>query len=118
MAQLLVKAQDYVDPDPTRDLSSSYKRGDVAAVLPDGHVFGASEGLPKFQVVDMPGAPEDYYYLCSEDKFSLRESAPRAALRLQKLKRRLSQRERPTKTRRRYRVDLDSFNQIADKRMS
>ena len=46
MARLLVKAVDYVHPDPIIDKQAAYKRGDVVAVLPDGHVFGRMEGPP------------------------------------------------------------------------
>jgi len=117
MARLLVKAQDYINSDISKDIAGSYKRGDVVTVLPDGHVFGNKEGPPAFRVVDLPGAPEDYHYLCSEDNLSLRESVPRSALKLPKLKRLLSQRERPVKTRRRHKIDIDNANQILDKRM-
>ena len=56
MAELLVKAVDATHGDPAKDARGCYKRGDPVVVMPDGHTWGALEGLPKFWVVKVPGA--------------------------------------------------------------
>lgn len=45
MAEFLVAA---------RDLESGYRQGDPVAALPDGHIYGAREGLPDFWIVRVP----------------------------------------------------------------
>lgn len=54
MAELLIKAIDATHKDPVKDKAGSYKRGDVVVVMPDGHVWGKEERLPKFMVVKIP----------------------------------------------------------------
>jgi len=56
MPRALVKARDASHPDPEKDRRGCYKRGDVVAVMPDGHVWGAMEGPPNFVHVDITGA--------------------------------------------------------------
>lgn len=48
MAELLIKARDAEHPDPAKDRRGCFKRGDVVCVMPDGHEWGAKEGLPRF----------------------------------------------------------------------
>lgn len=55
MAELLIKAVDAIHVDPVKDQRGSYKRGDVVVVMPDGHVWGKEERLPKFFILKVPG---------------------------------------------------------------
>jgi hypothetical protein len=60
MAELLVKAEDFVHPDPDEDKRGSYKRGDVVVVKEDGAPWGAKESLApssggKFSIVKLAG---------------------------------------------------------------
>jgi hypothetical protein len=50
MPYLVLKAQQ------TGSGSHAYMRGHCVAVLPDGHVFGAREGLPRFLILQVPQA--------------------------------------------------------------
>jgi hypothetical protein len=56
MAECLVKAISVTNIDPVKDIRGCYKSGDVVVVMPDGHLWGASEGLPNFWIVKVPGA--------------------------------------------------------------
>lgn len=60
MAELLIKATDATHPDPQTDRSGCYKRGDVVAVMPDGHSWGPEElNREKFYLIRLPGvSPE------------------------------------------------------------
>lgn len=51
--EILVKAISATHADPAKDLAC-YKAGDPVVVQPDGHVWGAEEGLPRFWVVKVP----------------------------------------------------------------
>jgi len=53
MAELLVKAISASHMDPLKDLTC-YKAGDPVVVQPDGHVWGAEEGLPRFWIIKVP----------------------------------------------------------------
>lgn len=53
-AEILVKATDSIHPNPTEDLRGSYKRGYPVVVMPDGHIWGSEERLPKFVVIKIP----------------------------------------------------------------
>lgn len=55
MAEFLVKAQEYTHPDPEKDRRGVHKKGDIIVVKPDGHEWGAAEGLPTFVLVKVPG---------------------------------------------------------------
>jgi hypothetical protein len=55
MAELLIKARNAQHDDPDTDRRGSYKRGDVVVVMPDGHQWGAKEGLPNFVKIKIPG---------------------------------------------------------------
>jgi len=50
MAELLVRLKNNTHSDPVKD-RMCYKRGDVVLVMPDGHPWGNSEGLPDFVVI-------------------------------------------------------------------
>jgi len=52
MAELLIRLKNNTNPDPVKD-RMCYKRGDVVVVMPDGHPWGNSEGLPDFAVVSV-----------------------------------------------------------------
>jgi len=58
MAELLVKAVSFANPDPTKDTKGCYKKGDIVLIMPDGHTWGAAEGLPMFVIVKCPGLSE------------------------------------------------------------
>ena len=56
MCEVLVKWVDRVHPtDTVKDRRGCYKKGDPAAVMPDGHEWGRKERLPIFVVVKIPG---------------------------------------------------------------
>lgn len=55
MAELLIKAVDATHADPEKDVRGCYKRGDIVLAMPDGHEWGAKEGLPTFVIVKVPG---------------------------------------------------------------
>lgn len=110
MARILVKAMDHVHSDPEIDRQGAYKRGDVVCVMPDGHVWGAQEGLPVFEQVDFPGVSvEDMQHTVNSHVATLSEITSvvvRKNLRLLRLAQK--HKARPVKTRRRYTVDLDT----------
>lgn len=117
MARLLVKAIDYVHPDPEIDKKGAYKRGDVVCVMPDGHEWGLAEGPPKFEHVDMPGVEvNDLLHLVGSEIESLAEVTSIALRKNSKLLRMVSRtKQRDTKTRRRYKLNLDDGNTVVDK---
>lgn len=51
MAEILI-----LNRDATAE-QRSYKRGDIVVVMPDGHQWGNSEGLPDFVRASLPGIP-------------------------------------------------------------
>ena len=116
MARLLVKAEDFTHPDPAQDRIGSYKRGDVVCVMPDGHVCGSKEGLPKFEQVDMPGVSVDEVkHLAMSETETIDELVSTAARKNKRLLRLLAKtKKRDAKTRRRFNVDL-ATQQITDK---
>jgi hypothetical protein len=117
MARLLVKAIDHTHPDPDKDKRGAYKRGDVVAVRDDDHVWGASEGPPKFEQVDLPGVdPSDLLYLSEEAQEDITEIISLAARKSPRLFNLLNKhKERNTTIRRRYKYDLDGGG-ISDKK--
>lgn len=54
MAEILVKARDFVNPDSNKDTIGSFKRGMPVIVMEDGHQWGTEEGLPKFAIIKFP----------------------------------------------------------------
>jgi len=50
MAELLVRLKNNTHSDPIKD-RMCYKRGDVVLVMPNGHPWGISEGLPDFAII-------------------------------------------------------------------
>jgi hypothetical protein len=54
MAELLVKATNATNPNQAEDQAGCYKRGMPVLVRPDGHTWGALEGLPRFAIVKIP----------------------------------------------------------------
>lgn len=55
MCELLVKAADSdTSPDPEMQ-RGRYLRGMFVVIMPDGHPWGAAEGLPKFAIIKFPG---------------------------------------------------------------
>lgn len=117
MARLLVKAIDYTHFDPEVDRQGAYKRGDIVGVMPDDHVWSPLEGLPTFEQIDLPGVSvSEVEYLCNSEVQTLDEITSVALRKNKRLLRLVSRtKERKTKTRRRYRVDLDNANQLIDK---
>lgn len=60
MAEILIKAVSSAAlADLTKDQRGSYKRGMPVVVMPDGHPWGAMEGLPNFVVIKFPLVPVD-----------------------------------------------------------
>jgi hypothetical protein len=57
--ELLVVAQDAVNPEPAKDQSGCYKRGMIAVIMDDDHIWGRLERLPKFVIVKIPGISKD-----------------------------------------------------------
>ena len=55
MAEFLIKAISATHPNPDKDRSGCYKRGDIVVVMPDGHKWGNAECLPTFVIVKIPG---------------------------------------------------------------
>jgi hypothetical protein len=84
--------------------------------MPDGHVWGAKEGLPKFEQVDMPGVSADEVkHLINSEAQTVDEIISTAARKNKTLMRLLTKtKKRGLKTRRRYSLDL-STQQITDK---
>lgn len=117
MARLLVKAIDHNHPDPEIDRKSSYKRGDVVCVMPDDHVWGRAEAPPKFEQIDMIGVDvESLTHLVGSELESLSEITSIALRRNPKLMGMVSRtKQRDTKTRRRYKLNLDDGNVVIDK---
>lgn len=56
MAEILVNAVSFTNSDPVKDRRGCFKRGHPGVVFPDGHTWGAEEGLPKFIIVKVPGS--------------------------------------------------------------
>ncbi len=54
MAELLVKAISATHAVPIKDQRGCYKRGMPVVVMPDGHLWGNEERLPKFVVIKIP----------------------------------------------------------------
>lgn len=59
MAEILIKAVDAINTDPEQDRRGSYKRGMPIVVMPDGHLWGDEECMPKFAVLKIPGVSVD-----------------------------------------------------------
>lgn len=59
MAEVLIALQSTSHPDPAIDRRGCWKAGMPVAVAPDGHEWGAREGLPRFFVVRLPGIEVD-----------------------------------------------------------
>jgi hypothetical protein len=60
MAELLIKAIDATHSDPATDKRGCYKTGMIVEIRPDGCLYGASEGLPKFFIVKIPLVPVNH----------------------------------------------------------
>lgn len=54
MAELLIKAVSNAHNDLMKSARACYKKGDIIVAACDNHVWGRSEGLPKFYVVKVP----------------------------------------------------------------
>lgn len=54
MAELLIKAVDAFNPDPTKDRRGCYKKGDVVCVRPDGWEWGKEERTKRFSILRIP----------------------------------------------------------------
>jgi hypothetical protein len=52
--EMLVKAISATNPDPEKDRRGTHKKGDICAIMPDNHPWGAKEGLPLFVIVRCP----------------------------------------------------------------
>lgn len=54
MAEILVKAVSASHVDSEKDRRGCYKRGMPVVVMPDGHLWGLEERMPKFAVLKFP----------------------------------------------------------------
>lgn len=61
MTSILIKAVDASHPDPIEDARGCHKRGDPVVVMPDHHVWGRLETIPKFWRVRVPGERFMFY---------------------------------------------------------
>ena len=113
MCELLVKAVDATHPDITIDSQSCYKRGDVVSIQPDGYTWGKAElDTNMFIIVKKPGVPvSTMMYLLNDSKHPIKNTA---ALKIPVLRKVIQNKERKTKTRNRYKIDLTT-EQILDK---
>ena len=70
MAELLIKAQDAIHPDPIKDLRGCYKKGDVGVIMPDGWRWGKEElNKDKFYILKVPDkTPEELEFLTEADE--------------------------------------------------
>jgi hypothetical protein len=57
-AEILVKAVDAVNSNPTKD-RGCYKRGMPVVIMDDGYKWGSSECPPLFFIVKVPGVPKE-----------------------------------------------------------
>jgi hypothetical protein len=55
MAEIIIKAVSATHSDQTIDRSGCYKKGFPVVIMPDNHLWGSSEGLPKFVIVKISG---------------------------------------------------------------
>lgn len=55
MAELLVKAVSATHWNLDKETRGCWKRGDPVVVMPDGHIWGSLEGLPRFVLIKVPG---------------------------------------------------------------
>ena len=111
MAELLI-----LNRDATPE-QRSYKRGDVVVVMPDGHQWGAAEGLPDFIRASLPGvAPEAVREAVTlPHQRDAAEIAPSAVRAMPSLYRRYVRTHAPEQiTRRRYRVPTSLLDAAVD----
>lgn len=109
MCELLVKSVDAAHSDVKTDRRDFFKRGDVVAIKPDDHAWGAAElNSAVFRVVKMPGvAVNDMRHLLAPDPTRLNDVYPKALLSVRRLTGTLVRdaREAPNYRLRRYRVN-------------
>jgi hypothetical protein len=76
MCELLLRNVDNFNPTipAEKQQSGLYKRGDIVAILPDGHVYGSAEGLPDFVVIKFPGVTIEYMQRYLEPEIGRGES--------------------------------------------
>ena len=55
MSEFLIKAIDATNDDPGKAARGCYKRGDVVAVMPDGHEWAPGELSKKGYIIKVPG---------------------------------------------------------------
>jgi hypothetical protein len=118
MAKALVKAVDFVHPDPDTDRRGAHKRGDIILVRPDSHIWGTAEGPPKVVIVDVP---DEWLTNADIHEDALRESRAQitpASVRKNPRMARLINRTKERKVLRRHRwsIDLDGANTLLDRR--
>jgi len=117
MAEALIKAVDFVHPDPEIDKRGAHKRGDIIVIKPDGWNWGGAERDPsKFAIVTVPDEWMDSGKEAPMTE-NIAERQSIALLRMKKLSKLASRKqERETLVRHRYAVDLENGNQLIDKR--
>ena len=107
MCELLIRNVDNVNPDPDKDLSGSYKKGDVVEVRPDGCEYGKNELSDRFRIVKYPGVPvEDMQHLTQMEMKSNSEVLPLALIGIRRLASTMSRHNREIYSRRSYYLDV------------
>lgn len=111
MAELLI-----LNRDATPE-QRSYKRGDIVAVMDDGHQWGSAEGLPDFVRASLPGVPASALdnSLTLPHETAAAELAPSAVRAIPRLYAGYCREHPPERiTRRRYRVPATLLDAAVD----
>lgn len=111
MAELLI-----INRDATPE-QRSYKRGDIVAVMDDGHQWGSAEGLPDFVRASLPGVPASALdnSLTLPHETAAAELAPSAVRAIPRLYAGYCREHPPERiTRRRYRVPAALLDAAVD----
>ena len=81
MCELLIFAIDRTNLDPLYSYRACLKRGDIIAVMPDGHIWGVGElDTDIFVTVSKPGEPIDKYKAGLLDDMSFKNQAGLVAI--------------------------------------
>lgn len=115
MAKLLVKAVDgYFEPE--RENQTALKSGDIISIVGDDHEWSPSEGLPRFERIDLPGvSPKSIAFLLDSEEENVGEVTSLALRKNKKLFRQIMKNKyRNIKTRCRYKIDTNTL-EITDK---
>ncbi len=84
MAELLLWHRDYLPTDQLRELRG-WRPGDVVAIKPDGHAWGADERPPKFVVLVVPDGELSAYLVEARNNLDLIGNDDLVARRVQRV---------------------------------